>query len=152
MQPTLETRKPVDSLDEIDLLMFPVWEFAIDEEGDDQREDQDETWVRPVDAKVSPQGEYSLIVAAKFLTSSGPQFPGLMIVSTTEGVEFLGGAILQKNEYIIVSTPVFWNANEDNEKLVAALGMSKSEVFPLSFKLEVRIDGETSHRVGEFNA
>jgi hypothetical protein len=151
MQPTLDTRKPVDSLDENDLKVFPVWEFATDEE-DDEDEDRDETWVRPVDVQVIPQGEYSLLVAANFATSSGAQFPGLIVVSTDDGIEFNGGAILHKNDYIPVPSPDFWNADEDNEKIVTTLGMSKSDVFPLCFTLAVPIDGETSLCEGEFNA
>src|SRR3954462_3252023 len=46
MTTSLTTRKPVDELTAADLEAFPVWEYADDEEGDD--EDQDETWVRPV--------------------------------------------------------------------------------------------------------
>ncbi len=45
MAPNPDTRKPVDELDLGDLSVFPVWEFAIDEEA---LEGRDETWVRPV--------------------------------------------------------------------------------------------------------
>jgi len=41
----LNTRKPVVEIALQDLMQFPVWEFAIDEEG---IEGQDETWIRPV--------------------------------------------------------------------------------------------------------
>lgn len=45
MPTTAETRKPIDGLTLADLEAFPIWEFAIDEEG---VEGQDETWVRPL--------------------------------------------------------------------------------------------------------
>lgn len=38
----LESRSIASQLD--DFLIFPVWEYALDEEGEDSR---DETWVRP---------------------------------------------------------------------------------------------------------
>ena len=35
MRPTLKSRKPVDQLRPVDLKTFPVWEFASDEEGEE---------------------------------------------------------------------------------------------------------------------
>jgi len=43
-RPTLRTRKPIDRLTVDDLVAYPIWEYAIDEEVVD---DRDETWVRP---------------------------------------------------------------------------------------------------------
>ena len=57
------TRKPIDQLTPEDLEAFPIWEFATDEEEDDER---DETWVRPVDAAFIEPDQYSLSVAADF--------------------------------------------------------------------------------------
>lgn len=36
--------KPIDQLQPSDIELYPIWEFSLDEEGD---EEQDETWVRP---------------------------------------------------------------------------------------------------------
>ena len=44
MKPTLNTRKPILKLSNLDLRTFPIWEFASGEEGVDGR---DETWVKP---------------------------------------------------------------------------------------------------------
>jgi hypothetical protein len=56
MPATLKTRKPVNELTVEDLLAFPIWEFAADEEG---AEGQDETWVRPVRHSQVPREAYS---------------------------------------------------------------------------------------------
>ncbi len=50
---TLETRKHIDKLTISDFSTFPGWEFDIDEEGTEGR---DETWVRPLDTQVVPAG------------------------------------------------------------------------------------------------
>jgi len=39
MPPTLATRKPVDELTAAELETFPVWEFAVDEDGDGEEQD-----------------------------------------------------------------------------------------------------------------
>ena len=57
MTPTALTRKPVGDLDPEDLATFPTWEFATDEEG---REDQDETFVRPVPGETTPRRDFVL--------------------------------------------------------------------------------------------
>ena len=97
MKPSLKTRKPVDQLRQIDLETFPVWEFATDEEGD---EDQDETWVRPVRAKTIPGDAYSLSVSARFNTRSGVEFKGIVEVSTAEGFEAVHAAVLTEGSYV----------------------------------------------------
>jgi hypothetical protein len=56
---------PIDKLTAADLLAFPLWEFATDEE---DVEGPDETWVRPVDAQVVRAGSWSLCVGADFRT------------------------------------------------------------------------------------
>lgn len=86
-RPTLKTRKPIDQLTASDLSAFPIWEYASDEE---EVEDQDETWVRPVDAQVVRKGQWSLTVAAEFCTRTGTTFPGFIGVTTAEGIEIYG--------------------------------------------------------------
>ncbi|WP_418126330.1 hypothetical protein [Variovorax sp. 160MFSha2.1] len=39
MPPILATRKPVDELTAAELETFPVWEFAVDEDGDGEEQD-----------------------------------------------------------------------------------------------------------------
>lgn len=78
---TLRTRKPVNQLALDDFEAFPVWEYAIDEEGVSGR---DETWVRPVDASAVPKRSY-VIAAADFTAPCGRQFCGSVTVSTLDG-------------------------------------------------------------------
>jgi hypothetical protein len=142
-QPTLATRKPIDKLTPNDLVVFPIWEFA---SGEEQVEEQDETWVRPVDAKVVRKGSYSLSVAADFRTASGLIIPGIVGVSTDDGVELDHGVLLHDGKYVFVQ---HGNAREKS-KTARELGLTAKVVFPMSFTLRVRIGREKELRVGSY--
>lgn len=71
---TLSTRKPVDRLGPEDFAAFPVWRYALDEEG---RNGQDETWEKPLRRKsFIPMEDFLLLVAAEILLADGRTFPG----------------------------------------------------------------------------
>src|SRR5687768_12323434 len=81
------TRKQVYDLSVADLDQHPVWEFALDEEGE---EGQDEATVRPYDAsgEVDPsQGMF--IVRARFALADGTRASGYM-TPPVEGDSSLG--------------------------------------------------------------
>ena len=99
MQATLKTRKPVDKLTAGDLVAFPIWEFASDEE---DVEGQDETWVRPVGRKQVPAGAYSQLVASDFTTACGVKLQGFMTVTTANEIEISAGAIVGDGFYCVL--------------------------------------------------
>ena len=84
MQATIATRKPVDELTASDLEAFPVWEFAMDEE---EVEEQDETWVKPVPTSEVPADGFSLSVAAVLKLANGRVYPGVMFCDTHAGLD-----------------------------------------------------------------
>src|SRR5689334_18367596 len=98
MAVSLKTRKPVTELTPADLEVYPVWEFAIDEES---VPGQDETWVRPIESRAIPVGRYSLSVATEFRTACGRTYPGFSMVSTGPGNLDIGeGIILAEGSYL----------------------------------------------------
>jgi hypothetical protein len=146
MAATIANRKPIDQITVADLVDFPIWEFCLDEEG---VESMDETWVRPLAAAAVPNGAYSLSVAAKFETASGLRVNGLVGVTTTAGeVEISEAVLLFDEKYLFV--PRTDALRENDEKLRAAIAdaLGTSPVFPLRYRLSVRIEGEASHREG----
>ena len=97
---TLETRKPVTELTASDLREYPVWEYAIDEE---DRPEQDETWVRPVPGTTVPKDRYSQIVHADFRTAGDMSLDGFVVVNTIPGaVELTPGAIVGAFGYFCI--------------------------------------------------
>lgn len=140
--------KPIDQLQPSDIELYPIWEFSLDEEGN---EEQDETWVRPTYSEIVGLGQYSLSVAADFETSSGKKIPGIIGVSTEEGVEFSHGALLHQGNYIFIPYPSFFNFETEKLSLSLMLGEKVSDVFPLKFTLKSKIEGEFVYRSGEFS-
>lgn len=133
----LDTRKPVDQLDATDLSTFPVWEFALDEEDVD---DRDETWVRPIDTQVVPGDRSSLVVAATFTTACTQEYSGFVIITTaSQALEMHGGVVLNGHDYIPM---------ESREELTTSLGLSETDLFPMTYVLHVPVQGELSCRSG----
>jgi hypothetical protein len=142
---TLRTRKPVDQLTRRDFATFPVWEYASDEEGIAGR---DETWVRPVDTTVVPNRRYTL-VGADFTAACGKEYAGSVTVSTLDGdPEISQGAILYKGKSLFISSPENFFFRESLKQLLAALGLKKAEIFPLSFRLRVPVAGYPKYAGG----
>jgi hypothetical protein len=150
MAATIATRKPIDQITVADLVDFPIWEFCLDEEGE---EGMDETWVRPLAVAAVPHEAYSLSVAAEFETASGLRVNGLVGVTTIAGEVEIAHAVLlfgEKYLYVPDEQDMLIDALGDGEKLRAAItdALGTSPVFPLRYRLRVLIEGEASHREG----
>jgi hypothetical protein len=142
MKATLSTRKPVDKITTGDLRAFPIWEFALDEEG---RPGQDETWIKPVPAEAVPMGAYSQLVAASFVVGPANTLMGFMVVTTAQkSVELSPGAIVTEGAYHFIPSPQMPGAGRERAALTKSLGTS----FPFSYRLLVPITGENALREG----
>ena len=142
-RPTLRTRKPIEQLTAEDLVAFPIWEFATDEE---DAEGQDETWVRPVDARSVRKGLWSLTVAADFRTASGVAVPGFVGVSTADGVEIGHGVLLPEGKYVFIDLA----SASARSSTAKTLDLNTGQTFPLTFTLRVPIGREKAFRSGVF--
>jgi hypothetical protein len=142
---TLGTRKPVDQLTVDDFVAFPVWEYADDEEWIEGR---DETWVRPVASSVVPKHSYTH-VAAHLTAACGEQFDGFVTVTTLEGPpDVCQGVIFHGHEYLFVSNPEAFGFKESRQGLLATLGRTEAEVFPLTFRLRVAVEDDALYSGG----
>lgn len=138
-------RKPIDALRARDVELYPVWEF-IDESN--ALEDEDETWVRPVETNNIPAGRYALSVAATITGREGRPLVGIVSV-TTEGIVETGHvAILLDDEYLFVPTPDLRGALDQYHRIEQRLGL-EGKLFPLRFVLRVPLAGETALLTGE---
>lgn len=147
MQPNRDARKPIGQLTLHDLDAFPVWEFAIDEEGVDG---QAETWVRPVVANTVPKGLYSLSVACDFRTASGKCFGGFVDVTTARGVELGGAVMLVEGDRAFLPDVEYWDPSDDRKAVASALDLPEAEVFPLALTLRVSAAGHKGLRWVEY--
>jgi hypothetical protein len=148
VKPSLKTRKPIDELRIADVEAFPVWEFATDEEGN---EGQDETWVRPLWGKQIPADAYSLSVLASFTAPTGAKYKGIVGVSTAEGFEAVHAAVLTDSNYVFVPWPGMAGASEMARDAARELRSSANDLFPLSYRLAVPVEGEATLREGVYS-
>jgi len=120
----------VGSLRKDSTCALPCCEFALDEEGTETEPEQDETWVRPVDASAVPAVATAgaLQIGQPILLANGRYLPYLPSAA----------AFLQPRPTA-------------GEWLGAQLGMPVAELFPLRYILRVSIDGEAAPRSGNFD-
>jgi len=135
----MKIRKQVYELSTSDLESFPVWEFALDEEGEDG---QDEATVRPYEG--SPPLDPSdgvFIVRARFDLADGTRLHGYL---TPPGDGPSGVRTIQP---IIVTTGgqvMFWfgamaPSAASLEAAYDRLGRQQSAVFPVQYASEVEL-------------
>jgi hypothetical protein len=137
----LNIRKPVDDLTAIDFDQFPIWEYALDEEG---KRGQDETWVRPLpDVEVADGIHFA---AADVTLADGTKLSGFAEVITM-------------GEFEITSLTVFEGANtallpslepspREQRDAAESLRRPMAKVFPLLFRLRVTLVNESQVRAG----
>ena len=134
-------RKKVYELTLEDLERFPVWEFAIDEEGE---EAQDEATVRPVECHEVPASEEGAIVRARFKLADGTQMQGYL-TAPTQGDTSLGAVqpiIIASDGQVIFWCGVLALDAEHISNNYKRLGKhSTTEVFPISFESDFPVKG-----------
>jgi hypothetical protein len=135
-------RKSVSELSALDLTKVPVWEFALDEEGE---EGQDESTVRPyvLDGQLDPSAGM-FIARARFRLADGSQLQGYL-TPPVQGDDSLG--TLQPVIVTAEGQVLFWWGSilptaMEVSKSYARLGTtSHTDVFPIQFSSDVPILG-----------
>lgn len=132
-------RKQVSDLTPADLKEFPVWEFALDEEG---VEGQDEATVRPMPAAYAlDPGAGTLIVRAAFRLADGTTMEGYLTPppDTEPGLGSIQPVIVGASGQVGFWMGVIRPQPSDLAKLYQRLGKSASQVFPLQFESSVEL-------------
>jgi len=126
----MKIRKQIYDLTLADLRQFPIWEFCLDEEGE---EDQDECTVRPHSA-----GEYDFegmfICHAFFSLADGQKMEGF--VTPAEDLSESQPTIYASDS----QRASFWFGamkpqDDEIEKMYAALGGRDAGIFPISWEV-----------------
>lgn len=147
---TSRIRKPIDELTPNDIRTHPIWRFVSDEGDEVLGKDEDETWVTPWDSAAVPVGVGSLSVAATFTACNGRKFPGIVEVSTQDGIGFGHAALLVDDKYLFLPSALFADADAEYEAIAASLRLSRKEVFPLHFELSVPVGAAEGRESGTF--
>jgi hypothetical protein len=122
---------PIDALTADDLRQFPVWEFALDEEG---VEGQDETTVRPViDQRDAHEFQ---IVRATFETADATQFVGCVTPNVANDPGFWQPTIMtsQGQVHLWLGLRREGISDEELDALHDRLGKSGSQLFPMTYR------------------
>lgn len=94
--------KPIDELTIEDLKQNPIWEWAIDEE---ENEEHDETWVKPATTTNFTEELNGSIVLGELFLHNGEKFP-MMCKIDIEGNEAVIRSVVYynetENEYIAI--------------------------------------------------
>jgi hypothetical protein len=129
-------RKQIYDLTLADLAQYPVWDFALDEEG---VEGQDEATLRPLTGALVADEFPGTVVRAKFTLADGTVLIGHM---TVPGIG--DNSILDFHPSIVTETSQInfmfgYNepSNAEKENVYSILGKSAKQVFPIEFCSDV---------------
>lgn len=115
--------KPVDELTIENFKNSPIWEWAIDEE---ENEEQDETWVRPSETINFTEELNGSIISGELSTNDGEKFPMMCSIDI-------------EDDELFISSVVFYNKRED--EYYALEEVVKDIQLPLSINISLKING-----------
>jgi hypothetical protein len=134
-------RRQVYELTASDLENFPVWEFALDEEG---VEGQDEATVRPYLVNKVDPADGMQVVRAKFVLADRTIASGFVSPPPPSGewdIRNFRPSIVTGGGHV----PFYFGMRQPSAEVVAALlgtlGKSAQEIFPLEFETDMEIVG-----------
>lgn len=141
----MRIRKRDYELNLADLMQFPAWEYALDEE---EVAGQDERTVKPYLASppLDPHGAY-FIVRASFHLADGTQMMGYIRPITLSGSELTKPVVPADMNPIIITEQgqvAFWYGAlkpgpEEISQNYRMLNKKPSEVFPIKFASDVEV-------------
>jgi hypothetical protein len=127
-----------------------IWEFAIDEEGE---EGQDETTLKPrLDLKWPNPSEGLLIVECEFDSKSGKRFRGLCSPSFDDSVNSIQPYIIVDNQFINFWFGIIQPDKKTKDKIYEVLNETSDTLFPLKFhsRLEMADGSRISGQIDGF--
>jgi hypothetical protein len=136
----MDVRKQVYELTLADLERFPVWEFALDEEGEPG---QDEATVKPrpdLASGVEPD-EGLFVVRAAFTAADGASFDGFVTPDSEGGLGSIQPSVVTSGGHVRFWFGIAEPEPEEIEKSYKALGGQRDGLFPLSFRTAVPVAG-----------
>ena len=138
----MRIRKQITELTNEDLAEHPIWELAIDEEGE---EGQDEETVRPRgDLSVADPADGIFIVRTEFVAADGTRFDGFLFPHETRAVSFVQPTIVTDGGHVAFWFGMIPPRAGALEWSYERLGKTADELFPLRYRAVAgaEVDGE----------
>ena len=129
-------RKQVYDLRPSDLEAFPIWEHALDEEGEPG---QDEATVKPrPDLSRADPGEGLLVVRAEFVARDGTTYDGYVYPSFDFDLSAIQPTIVTSEGQVSFWFGAFAPKRGDIERDYELLGRTAEQLFPVRFRALVK--------------
>jgi hypothetical protein len=142
---SVEIRKQVTALIPDDLERFPIWEFALDEEGE---EGQDEETLRPrPDLSRADPDEGLFVVRAELVAADGTRFAGFVSPQHASHVGYVQPTIVTDRGQVRFWFGLVAPRRSVVEAAYNTLGKTAAELFPVRYRALVDhggapLDGE----------
>lgn len=120
----MSNSKPIDKLTIEDLKQNPIWEWALDE---DENEEHDETWVKPTTTTNFTEELNGSIILGELRLNHGEKFPMMCEISI-------------ENDEALISSVVYYNETED--EYIAIEDIVRKVEMPLSITIDLTINEE----------
>jgi hypothetical protein len=136
----MHVRKQVYQLTLEDFERFPVWQFALDEEGEPG---QDEATIRPrpdLASGVDPD-EGLFVVRAAFKAADGSRFEGFVTPDSDGDLGLIQPSVVTNDGHVQFWFGIVEPEPQEIEKSYKALGGKRGDLFPLSFRTSVPVNG-----------
>jgi hypothetical protein len=132
-------RKQVHELTPGDLAAFPIWEHALDEEGE---ADQDEATVKPRPGLGSADpGEGMLVVRAELVAADGTRYDGYVYPSFEDSLPSVQPHVVTDAGRVGFWLGAFPPREGRIERSYALLGKTAEQLFPLTYRAVVEHEG-----------
>jgi hypothetical protein len=134
-----QVRKQVGDLLPSDLGRYPVWEFALDEEGE---EGQDEETVRPrPDLADADPNDGLFVVRAELVARDGTRFAGYVTASEDEAMGALQPTIVTARGQVQFWLGLHGPRPGQIERAYELLAKTPEQLFPIRFRTLVPVVG-----------
>ncbi len=120
-----------------DFEISPIWEFAIDEEGE---EGQDETTLKPrLDLTFPDPSEGLLIVECEFEANSGNKFSGLCSPSFDDSISSIQPYIFTDKQITMFWFGIVQPDKKTKNEIYEALNETAESLFPIKFQSNLKM-------------
>lgn len=147
----MKIRKQVYELNQSDLDRFPVWEFALDEEGE---ENQDEATVRPWEsAGPLDPADGMFVIRAKFILANDTEYFGYITppVHGDLSISTIQPVIVTDHGQVMFWFGIIPPTSDMIHEAYALLGLKAEDVFPCRYASDVTVkDGPVAGTLNGF--
>jgi len=132
-------RKQVTELTVADLEQFPIWEHALDEEGE---EGQDEETVKPrPDLTAADPADGMFLVRAEFVAADGARFDGYVYPNDRPYIGYLQPTVATEGGQVNFWLGAFGPRAGQLERSYELLGKTAEQLFPVRYRAVVPHEG-----------